>query len=225
MMMMMTIFYRGTGTDSTENQISNKKRWSTTMANTDDGNNNNTGTGTDTSITNTNSTITSSTRTMRRQQWQPPRRPIEPSNGRTRPQPTDEDHDGDDEDDHPPTMAHTDGNNNTGTGTTDTDPPTTNANSMIAYRKTTIKSTKENNKKNTNGAQRDEEDDDDVDDGENDTVCDWYTRQKNQPSLTKSMPLQPTEDSELLADDTLVDGNRGHQRQTELQLTWMTITV
>jgi hypothetical protein len=42
------------------------------------------------------------------------------------------------------------------------------------------------------------EDDDDVDDGrgdKNDTVCNWYTRQKNQPSLTKSMPLPPTTDT------------------------------
>jgi hypothetical protein len=37
------------------------------------------------------------------------------------------------------------------------------------------------------------EDEDDGDDGDT-AACDWYTRQKNQPSLTKSMPLQqPTQ--------------------------------
>jgi hypothetical protein len=51
-------------------------------------------------------------------------------------------------------------------------------------------------------------DDDDADDG--DTDCNWYTRQKNQPSLTKSMPLQqPTQDTRSLAYDTVVEGNNG----------------
>jgi hypothetical protein len=63
---------------------------------------------------------------------------------------------------------------------------------------------------NTNEKQHTREDDDD---GEDDSgvVCDWYTRQKNQPSLTSQMPLQPTEDTRYLADDTLVDGNRWNQ--------------
>jgi hypothetical protein len=62
--------------------------------------------------------------------------------------------------------------------------------------------------------QHSRKDDDDVDDGGGDreAVCDWYTRQKNQPSLTKSMPLQQqppaTQDTRSLADDTVVNGNR-----------------
>jgi hypothetical protein len=50
------------------------------------------------------------------------------------------------------------------------------------------------------------------------TACDWYTRQKNQPSLNNSMPLQqqhPTQDTRSLADDTLVDGNRWNQPRME----------
>jgi hypothetical protein len=53
------------------------------------------------------------------------------------------------------------------------------------------------------------EDDNDVDDGgDNNTVRNWYTRQKNQLGLTNRLPLQqPTQDTRSLAGDTLVNGN------------------
>jgi hypothetical protein len=62
------------------------------------------------------------------------------------------------------------------------------------------------------------EDDDDGDDG--DTACNWYTRQKNQPSLTKSRPLQPTDDTRrLAAAGTLVGGNHsGNQPMEESKM-------
>jgi hypothetical protein len=63
--------------------------------------------------------------------------------------------------------------------------------------------------------QHSREDDDDGDDGHNSTACNWYTRQKNQPSLTRGMPLQPTQDTRSLADDTVVLEDNGRNQPEE----------
>jgi hypothetical protein len=81
----------------------------------------------------------------------------------------------------------------------------------------------------TNKATR-EDDDDDGDDGRDHTACDWYTRQKNQPSLNTHLPLQ----QQTPKDTRCLSGGRRHlgrwqqmdSKTTNItKLTWMTITI
>jgi hypothetical protein len=210
MMMIMTIFYGGPGTKCTENQISNPKQQNR-RDDDDDG-------------------IGEGTTTNKRREpmrmsccWNQAtgdgERMDDPANDSTMEQVdnnnknnNDEEHSREDDDDVDDgdtncnwTRAATDGSND-------------------RWKQPTESTAKRGRSDDTAIEQSRREDDDDVDDGEeDDTVCDWYTRQKNQPSHTKSMPLQlPTQDdTRSLANDTVVEGNRRNQpgwnqRRTDL---------
>jgi hypothetical protein len=224
MMTTMTIFYRGTGTKCTENQILLVTRYPITVM-ADDGRQR---TMNNKSHNNNNITSTTTTTDGRRRRMLPGAS-TSTTEGRSTSSNSDtdnadDDHEADDDEDANGYTTNRTTNTNTNKhedhDEDDADDAADEAADEAAddpRRRQTKDSTDDDRwmspRKQLRMDQSESEDDDDGDDGDH-TACDWYTRQKNQPSLTSSMPLQQqpptTEDARSLANN-----NKGKHQDSE----------